>query len=190
MKFCKICFEDKDEKEMFAVKICKHLFCTECIIRHVETKVMAENVCDVRCPAFGCKLGRIDFDGCQKIASKECMAKLNEILCKSLFLDPNQTFHCPYKTCSAMLLRDTDEDIIESECPECPRLFCAKCCVPWHSDLECHQFRKLGKGKGKGETTKEDLLFKELVEEKSWTKCPKCQYYIEKTQGCNHMKCR
>jgi len=49
----------------------------------------------------------------------------------------SQKFYCPFKDCSALLLKDVPEVrsstepavvvIKESECPECRRLFCAQC---------------------------------------------------------------
>lgn len=81
MMFCEICMERKEEDEMFTVQSCMHYFCTECITRHVETKVMTDSVPDVKCPAVGFKLGRVDINSCNGIVSKECLSKCGTSYC-------------------------------------------------------------------------------------------------------------
>lgn len=85
-----------------------------------------------------------------------------------------------------MMLDDAGEAVTESECPSCRRLFCAQCAVPWHAGVDCAAYKKLGKG----DRGKEDLLVVEMAKGKKWKRCPKCKYFVEKSQGCLHITCR
>ncbi|KAJ1423765.1 IBR domain [Sesbania bispinosa] len=89
--------------------------------------------------------------------------------------------------CSAMMLDDIEgQDIKESECPFCHRLFCARCHVPWHPGVPCEEFQKLNED----ERGKEDLVVRELAHEKKWSsRCPKCKFNVENTEGYLHMIC-
>ncbi|KAA8542026.1 hypothetical protein F0562_023178 [Nyssa sinensis] len=48
---CEICVEEKEKKEMFRNESCHHSFCTDCISKHVATKIQ-ENIQVVSCPGF------------------------------------------------------------------------------------------------------------------------------------------
>ncbi|KAJ0006925.1 hypothetical protein Pint_30450 [Pistacia integerrima] len=103
-----------------------------------------------------------------------------EAICEQMF-DVSQRFYCPFKDCSAMLVTENDGQVItSSECPFCHRLFCAQCYVPWHCGIECEEFQRLNVD----ERGREDLMVRELAKEKKWGRCPKCKYYVERTDGC------
>ncbi|KAL6197840.1 hypothetical protein ACLB2K_027633 [Fragaria x ananassa] len=82
-------------------------------------------------------------------------------------------FYCPFKDCSAMLLDDGAEEVRESECPNCKRLFCAQC-----------------KRRSKNVPGKEDIMMEKLAFKKHWRKCPWCGIYVERTGGCTSIRCR
>ncbi|KAE9618619.1 hypothetical protein Lal_00046949 [Lupinus albus] len=138
---CEICAETKDNEQMFLNKLCGHSFCSECVIKQVATKVQ-ENIAGVACPGLDCK-SVLNIDVCRPLLPKVLVERWDEALCEALFLAVPK-FYCPFKDCSAMMLADNEgENIRESECPFCHRLFCAKCNAPWHSGVDCDVFQKL-----------------------------------------------
>lgn len=183
LRFCEICVDRKESDQMFTIQRCSHLFCNECISKHVAARLQF-NIHSVRCPAVNCE-GVIEVDSCRAFMPRDVLERWDDMLCDAL-IDASQKFYCPFRDCSAMLVRDSDEVIRESECPVCRRLFCAGCYVPWHSGVECEEFQRLNPD----ERGREDLMLKELVKAKSWNRCPRCKYYVEKSQGCIHMTCR
>jgi len=54
-------------------------------------------------------------------------------------------------------------------CPKCKVVFCRECELPRHQG-PC------------------DVNFQHKF--KNWKRCPTCQVFIERTEGCNHMTCR
>lgn len=63
-------------------------------------------------------------------------------------------------------------------------MFCAKCKVPWHTDMKCEDFQNLN------ENENDDIKLKKLAVEMKWKRCPNCGYYVEKFRGCNIIICR
>ncbi|KHN34215.1 Putative E3 ubiquitin-protein ligase RNF217 [Glycine soja] len=86
-----------------------------------------------------------------------------------------------------MLIRASeDADIRECECPNCRRLFCALCRVPWHENIPCEEFQKLNAE----EREREDIMLMSLAKQMQWKRCPHCRFYVAKSEGCMYMRCR
>ncbi|KAK3029346.1 hypothetical protein RJ639_037869 [Escallonia herrerae] len=150
--FCEICVERKESHEMFRVERCCHSFCSDCISKHITVKIQ-DSIEVVTCPGLDCK-GVLEINACKTMIPKDVIAQWDEALCRSL-ISASQKFYCPFKDCSAMLVDDDDVEVIrESECPECHRLFCAQCHVPWHSGISCEEFQRLNVD----ERGREDLM--------------------------------
>ncbi|CAN0923988.1 E3 ubiquitin-protein ligase RSL1 [Linum grandiflorum] len=84
---------------------------------------------------------------------------------------------------------DGDDEVVitQSECPHCHRLFCARCRVPWHPEIDCDEFRR----RIKDEREKEgDMMLVNLAGRKMWKRCPSCKFFVERTSGCRYIKCR
>ena len=182
--FCEICAEKREVDEMFKSGKCTHTFCSYCISKHVAVKIQ-ENTRSVTCPAVSCGLV-LEVDECRGVVAREVMERWDEVRTETL-IPAAQKFYCPFMDCSAMLVDDNEgEAVRESECPVCRRLFCAACYVPWHSGVECEEYRMMEED----ERGREDLMLRELAQEKKWRRCPQCKFYVEKTEGCLHITCR
>ncbi|WRX27271.1 IBR domain - like 9 [Theobroma cacao] len=70
----------------------------------------------------------------------------------------SQKFYCPFQDCSAMFVDDGGHHVVESECPNCHRLFSAKCKVAWHAGISCSEFQNLSED----ERASEDIMIMEL----------------------------
>ncbi|EKX35950.1 hypothetical protein GUITHDRAFT_62139, partial [Guillardia theta CCMP2712] len=69
-------------------------------------------------------------------------------------------------------------------CPACRRSYCLKCKAKWHQTTSCEDNAMLNSG------SKEDRKFLGLVSRKGMKKCPSCNFWVEKSEGCNAMRCR
>ncbi|KAK9948170.1 hypothetical protein M0R45_003757 [Rubus argutus] len=181
--FCEICAEPKSRDESFGIKDCSHSYCTECMIKYVASKLQ-ENITSIKCPVPDCK-GLLEPEYCRPILPPEVFERWGNALCEAVILG-SEKFYCPYKDCSGMLIDDGKEVIRQSECPNCRRMFCAQCKVPWHAGINCAEFQKLNKD----EREKEDIMLRKLAQNKKWKRCPKCRFYVEKAEGCMFMMCR
>ncbi|XP_012067431.2 probable E3 ubiquitin-protein ligase RNF144A-B [Jatropha curcas] len=184
--FCEICVERKEIDQMFKIDSCVHSFCSDCISKHVATKIQDSACTIITCPGMNCP-AILELDICRSQLSKGVIDIWEEILCEEM-ISESEKFYCPFKDCSALLVNDNGggEAIRESECPFCHRLFCAQCYVPWHSGVECEVFQWLKED----ERGREDLMVMELARDKKWSRCPHCKFFVERTEGCPHMTCR
>ncbi|KAF5729656.1 zinc finger family protein [Tripterygium wilfordii] len=184
MSFCKICIERKESDDMFTIDGCDHSFCSDCVGKHVQVKI--QETLSVVCPGLGCR-NVLQLEACRPVISKDVIDLWEMTLCEDL-ISETQKFYCPFKDCSAMMLIENEEGevIRESECPFCHRLFCAQCSAGWHPGVECEEYQRLNED----ERGREDLMVRELANENKWSRCPKCRFYVERTEGCPHITCR
>ncbi|XP_050382005.1 E3 ubiquitin-protein ligase RSL1-like [Argentina anserina] len=181
---CGICVEVKEKDRMFSNESCAHSFCSDCITKQVAAK-LDESFHIVFCPGLDCK-AVLTLEECAPILPKLVLEKWNDALCEALFLGL-QKIYCPFSDCSMVLVIENEgESVRESECPACHRLFCAGCRVSWHSGVDCEEFQRLNDD----ERGREDLMVNQLAKEKKWMRCPRCKFYVEKTDGCLHIVCR
>lgn len=179
---CEICVETKPLSESFNVKGCTHFYCADCVSKYVSSKFQ-DGIIRIGCPVPGCS-GLLDPEYCRPILPPEVFGRWIESL-----IPDSQKFYCPYKDCSALLIKDGSEggEVIDKfGCPYCGRLFCFRCRVEWHSGIDCVKFQ----GLNKDEREKEDLMLMKLAEDRGWQRCPRCKFYVERTEGCPNMVCR
>ncbi|XP_031499569.1 uncharacterized protein LOC116263893 isoform X1 [Nymphaea colorata] len=183
--FCNVCMERKRVEKSFKIQDCGHEFCSECIIEHVKVKI-GENSTIVWCMEVGCQ-SQIYLESCQRILNAELLEKWSMMISESLIL-PSQKFYCPFKNCSALLWDDTEgrEVIREAECPYCWRLFCAQCKVGWHAGMSCSEFQTMRNWLA----GKDEVMMKDMANQKNWQRCPRCKFYVDKVSGCLQITCR
>ncbi|XP_027188938.1 E3 ubiquitin-protein ligase RSL1-like isoform X2 [Cicer arietinum] len=180
---CEICTETKTTHDAFFIGGCSHAYCSDCVAMYVASK-LEENVINVRCPVSGCS-GLLEAEDCRSILPAEVFDRWGKASCEALF-DVSEKFYCPFADCSALLINDGTETVEQSECPNCERMFCAKCKVAWHEGIECSEFEKLNSD----EREKEDVMLMRLAKDMKWRRCPNCRFYVAKSEGCLYMKCR
>ncbi|KAK1263390.1 hypothetical protein QJS04_geneDACA013581 [Acorus gramineus] len=189
--FCGVCMDEKPSEDMFkntnSPSCATHSFCHDCISRYIAAQLQ-ENISmsSIRCPEIGC-MGTLEPEFCRAFVPPEVFERWDKALCESALMG-SERFYCPFKDCSALLLGDDvvgRVNVREAECPACNRLFCVQCKVKWHSGLKCEEFQGL---RG-DEKDLEDMKFVELAMRKQWRSCPRCRMYVERTEGCPHMKC-
>lgn len=130
--------------------------------------------------------GLLEAEDCRSILAPEILDRWGKALCEAV-ISVEEKFYCPFPDCSVLLIRDEkDEGIRESNCPNCRRMFCALCRVPWHEDMPCEEFQKLNAE----ERGREDVMLRNLAKQMMWKRCPTCGFYVAKTSGCMYMKCR
>ncbi|CAI8589690.1 unnamed protein product [Vicia faba] len=163
---CEICTETKTMKEAFYTSGgCSHAYCSECVANYISSK-LEDNIFNIQCPVPECK-ATLEAQFCRSILPAEIFEKWSKALCEALF-NVSQKFYCPFADCSALLINDETEAVTNSECPNCNRMFCAQCKVPWHDGMECSEFQKLNAG----EREKEDITLMRLAQNMHWRRCP------------------
>ena len=92
------------------------------------------------------------------------------------------TSWCPTPGCSAVFA--FDEALTEYRCPACKKNYCLRCKCEYHQNMSCKEYKKIA---NMGE---EDKRFMFLVKGAKFKQCPSCKFWVEKSDGCDHMTCR
>ena len=195
---CMICFlYGSSSNEVMLRECCQGTICRNCLKRHFECKI-EQAIVKVVCPLENCdRLAREE-----EIADVVSEAVLNKYrsFCVDLEKNPNIKT-CP--SCSRIYKHDTEtgtdtktdelgeQSQKESEktvqklkvtCSDCQLVWCFDCQAPWHYGLTCKEFSKGDKSlkiwaKNRGQPCR------------NAQRCPKCQIFIQKFAGCDHMTC-
>jgi E3 ubiquitin-protein ligase RNF144 len=180
--YCKICTDIKTMGEAFYISGCSHTYCSDCVAKHIHYK-LDNNIINIRCPAFECR-GSLELEFCRSILPTEDFKRWNKAVCEVLF-NITEKFYCPFADCSALLINDRTEAVRNLECPNCNRMLCGQCKVRWHEGIECSEFKKLKRDdKGK------DVMMTNIAKDMHWRICPKCRFYVAKSESSNIMRCR
>ena len=174
-KLCLVCNEILTLNDIKNNKFnCKHLFCFDCIYRHIKEKINNNQFLDIPCLQEGCdKI--LDSNIVVKFLykDKQLLEKYNKLIKRNqLKLDPNIQL-CPFPDCESYARKKENKYVM---CIHNKHKFCFNCLKDWHGSSSCQNH---------------SLSNSLNVLENSDTvkRCPNCKFYIELRDGCNHMTC-
>ncbi|KAH9326230.1 hypothetical protein KI387_006408 [Taxus chinensis] len=131
---CGICFNDSLE-EMFEGLNCLHHYCRTCMTRFINSMVEQKRH-QIYCP---------HDSGGEPLTPQECVYFLLAEIFDAWFslnleaqIADCDKVYCPFPDCSALPVKEeAKREMVNTECLFCHRIFCVKCKVPWHGDLDC-----------------------------------------------------
>ncbi|KAG6472576.1 hypothetical protein ZIOFF_070042 [Zingiber officinale] len=182
--FCAICMEEKYSFQCVALRGCDHAYCTACVSQYVAAKVAA-NEGAIGCPDPECEAGVVAPESCRFILPDKVFDRWCDRLCEEAIAGPAR-FYCPFDDCSALLIHEEAEVAnltAVANCLHCRRQLCARCKVPWHENYTCEDYRSLV-------VDENGRSLVNLAKDNKWQRCPNCGFFIQRSQGCNYMKCR
>ncbi|XP_074656295.1 uncharacterized protein LOC141909647 [Tubulanus polymorphus] len=183
---CKICF---DVQQCVYRSCCLAPYCEDCLMRYVNGQV-DDKLVPVVCPSTHCQSIISDKYVYRYLKSPATRDKYKRFII-DLNRDPNKKTcpHCNHIT-------EVDIDTVRKkvpgtrrtgfvvECTACQLRWCFQCQSPSHAGLSCRQYQR------------GDRLLKSWAKHRrgydqapNAQKCPKCKFYIERSEGCDHMTC-
>ncbi|EYU24573.1 hypothetical protein ABFS82_04G112800 [Erythranthe guttata] len=183
---CEICADEKPLTS-FRILACNHWYCSDCITKYISSQLLENNAAAISCIAAGCD-EHLDPYQLRSILPENVFVRWCDALCEAS-IEEEDKYYCLYKDCSAFLINDSEsrkEIIAQAKCPACGRCFCVTCKVQWHEGFLCEEFQKLRVD----ERSNEDLMLMNLAKENKWKRCPLCQIFVDRSEGCLFMKCR
>ncbi|KAG1663539.1 hypothetical protein FOA52_003167 [Chlamydomonas sp. UWO 241] len=109
---------------------CGDAVCIECMHKWV-CKCVDTSKYPVRCPSLGCSatLSHQDINWLLR-HSPDHQQRFMRLVVESS-VPPSQRTYCPYKDCSALLIRpDAATPEASTACSKCTRTMCVKCLIP------------------------------------------------------------
>ena len=171
---CEVCYEElyKEDRDFNRIP-CGHLFCTNCWFNYLKTSISEAKVDKIKCMDHGCN----------QIISEEFI--LNHIKDNNNLVEKYKKFKkraeiikdkdkklCPKPDCDSYLKKSNKSKYVKCENGH---EYCFDCLNPPHGNKPCDQ--------------KLEKQFMKWKKGKRVKRCPRCQIYTEKNEGCNHMTC-
>ena len=174
LKECEVCYEEISEEDMKLNSIpCGHFFCNHCWFNYLKTLIIESKVDDIQCMNHGCKkimteefiLNHIHED-------KNLIEKYKRFIKRSQIIKDKNKKLCPNPNCESFLEKSDLTKYVECENGH---KYCFECLKPPHGSKSCDY--------------ELETQFMKWKKNKRVKRCPRCQIYTEKNEGCNHMTC-
>ena len=182
LKKCEICLEDfslLDSNNYFLT--CNCTIHDKCFDDYIKSQVEQNNL-PIKCPSCGKEVHpnfiQDSLNSNQELLKKYFKFSMNKFLNEY----NNEYSSCPTPGCEYAFFFNQGE--YHFRCPLCNKEYCLNCKDEWHKNLTCEEYRD------RKDVNKLDKQFMEFVKGAKFKMCPKCKFWVEKNQGCNHMKCR
>ena len=173
---CLVCDDELNEKEKENNFIeCHHALCSECYYNYLKENIETNNVINIKCPINECeKILYNNFIEKMLINDIPLLDKYKKFVNRrQLILNPDIQL-CPFPDCESYAKKGKNKYVA---CIHNNHKFCLKCLKEWHGNKSCKYSNVL------------DDKFEHWRNPNKVKKCPKCKYFIEKNDGCNHITC-
>lgn len=162
---------------------CHHIYCSSCL-RHYILSTLDNHDFPLKCMGNDATCSKpLSLPLIQKFLPPQRFEQLVEAAFSSYIDKHPETFkYCNTPGCSQIYRTTTSPH--ELQCPSCFSEVCTACHDESHTGMTCVE-KRLSK-----DLREQERLFQEWVMESGVKKCPSCQAWVEKMEGCNHMSCK
>eukprot|EP00727_Mastigamoeba_balamuthi_P007458 m51a1_g3332 putative ibr domain containing protein (395) ;mRNA; f:373748-375750 len=179
---CLICGDDLPIDKVYILDECCHRFCRDCLEGYFSSKICEGVTRDIRCPSPGCK-HLVSYDEVKHVVSGPMFERFERFLLKAALEDDPNCRWCPRPGCGNAMIGNPQNPMMVCSNEKCKFCFCFNCREQWHADVTCEQYQRW-----KVENNESEQRFMSWASQNT-KMCPRCHTRIEKSGGCNHMKC-
>jgi len=178
---CAICLDDLYSTTFKPLEGCSHVFHEECMREYLKSKI-DEKGFPILCPELECK-SEIRLGDVADFMDETYREKFESFSFKSyLEKNANEVSCCPTADCPFAFIKEDDQS--QLQCPVCKKHYCLNCRVEWHKGMTCKEFEISNK------KDENDVKFEKFIKGQKFKQCPKCGFWVSRTEGCNAMTCR
>ena len=182
-KKCEICLEEfslLDGTNYFLN--CNCVLHNKCFDEMVKSAV-ENNTLPIKCPNCKIPIHPNFIEDSIRNANPQLLPKYDKFSMNNFIQNNSDEYSsCPTPGCEYMFFFNPGE--FNFYCPLCTKHYCLNCKDEWHVNMTCQEY------KDSRDVNKLDDKFFQFVKGAKFKMCPRCKYWVEKNQGCNHMKCR
>ncbi|KAF7760178.1 hypothetical protein Agabi119p4_10854 [Agaricus bisporus var. burnettii] len=162
---------------------CQHIYCSSCL-RHYILSTFDNHSFPLKCTGNDATCNQpLSLPLIQRFLPHQRFETLLEAAFRS-YIDKNpETFkYCNTPGCSQVYRATTSPQVLQ--CPSCFAEVCTACYNEGHTGMTCAE-RRVHKDAGE-----QEQLLRQWATKRGVKRCPSCQAWVEKTEGCNHMSCK
>lgn len=175
---CEICYNDDVAQQDAYAMPCGHTFCRSCWNIYLNTafEIGGGGALTATCPQHDCG-ERVMYEDIESV-DPELLPKWNDDLITSFVTMDDHYRRCPGPECRviAHLSEVTSQTVV---CEQCSTSWCFQCGGLPHRPAKCDDF----------DSWNEIFGSSTFWVKKNAKPCPSCHVPIEKSTGCNHIKC-
>ncbi|KAL4512406.1 hypothetical protein ABPG72_005408 [Tetrahymena utriculariae] len=176
---CEICMIEMDENFIQTI-CCGHKFHQKCLEQYIIYEIKQTNF-PIKCPQQQCLL-EMQQQNVKEILNEQDFEQFENFqLYNYINLNQSEMKWCPTPDCQYAFIQE--QGFIEFSCPVCNKEYCLACQCEQHYNQTCEQYQIT-------QQESQDKQFEDFAEERNFKKCPSCKFYIEKSEGCDHITCR
>ncbi|MGH0138530.1 UNVERIFIED_CONTAM: hypothetical protein FKN15_034377 [Acipenser sinensis] len=161
----------------------------QCLKQYVELLIKEGLEATISCPDAACpQHGHLQDNEIECMVAADIMQRYKKLQFeREVLLDPCRTW-CPSSSCQAVCqLKEMEPPALQLvQCTACNLEFCSACKANWHPEQVCQE-NVPATSFLPGETS---LFYKSDEDDAPIKRCPKCQVYIERDEGCAQMMCK
>ncbi len=183
-EICDICLEEFNLLDPLNYYLnCNCIIHAECFIEHVKSSV-ENNTIPIKCPKCSNEIhDNIIRDALTQIGQQNLIEKYDKFSMNKYIQEHMDEYSsCPTPGCDYMFFYQQGDT--HFRCELCKKEYCLQCHDDWHRGVTCEQYKSLR------DESKLDKQFLDFVKGAKFKMCPKCKFWVEKNQGCDHMRCR
>ena len=170
---CPICYESYNDKEFESdILLCGHFCCKQCWLNYLKSEISKGNTEEIKCAHFSCDIIISENFILEHIKDDQSLLeKYKKFKYRTeIFKDKNKKL-CPHPDCDSYLQKSNKSKYVKCQISH---EYCFECLKPPHGNANCQSL---------------DKKFLSWKNGKRVKKCPRCEIFIEKNEGCNHMTC-
>lgn len=180
---CEICISKILSQDYFLMEKCGHMYHKNCVTAYLQNEVNSRKF-PLICPHPKCKSELLPVE-IGFLLDPESKRKWEDYTFKMVIeSNPADYSFCPTPNCQYVFVWDASKDTNDFNCPQCKQRYCLNCRCQYHAGQTCKEYQISKK------FTADDQMFVKFVKGMKFKKCPKCKFWVEKNEGCNHMTCR
>ncbi|KAH8099514.1 hypothetical protein BXZ70DRAFT_1065437 [Cristinia sonorae] len=177
---CPVCYNDASNPEELG---CGHTYCAGCL-RHLLSSAADAEAFPLVCMGDEATCNTpISIPLIRRFMHPQVFDKLVETAFNAYLMQhPQDLKYCKTPDCQQTYRPGTD--LSAMQCPSCSATICPGCDEEAHEGMSCAE-RKL-----QSDPAYQQQREVEKLQANGCKKCPGCNIWIQKTEGCNHMRCK
>ncbi|ORY19712.1 hypothetical protein BCR34DRAFT_471454 [Clohesyomyces aquaticus] len=188
---CVVCGDSTPVPEFPALVECNHQpeICRDCFKGWIASELESKSWDTIKCPGSKCKV-IMQHNHVQQYADPDIYAKFDALSARSALNDDPNFRWCRGPNCQSGQIHVSGEEGNIFRCVACGFRVCVIHEDTWHEGETCEEYdyRRSGK-KERDQKLQEEASVKAIGE--LTKRCPgkRCNWPIEKNEGCDHMTC-